>query len=266
MTKKHRSQSVHEMKTTTSVLIAIVLFLPGAVLAEPDATWHQVPGSAKDIGAGADGSVWIIGTNPSATPDDFGAHMWTGKDWRGVEGGGVRIDVDPSGNPWMVNSKGEIFRRANDTWQRMPGFAKDVGVGANGSIWIIGTNPTATPDDFGAHMWTGKDWRGVEGGGVRIDVDPSGNPWMVNSKGEVFRRANDTWQRVPGFAKDVGVGADGSVWIIGTHPSGTAANFGVHKWNGKEWQGVEGGGVQISADKAGMPWIVNATDNILYRK
>ena len=255
-----------EMRKTTSVLIALVLLVPVACFAQSDLRWHQLPGFAKDIGVGADGSVWITGTNPSATPDDFGAHKWTGKDWLGVEGGGVRIDVDPGGNPWMVNSKGEIFRRVKDAWERLPGFAKDIGVGADGSVWIIGINPSATPEDFGPHSWTGKDWRGVEGGGVRIDVDPSGNPWMVNSKGEIFRRVKDAWERLPGFAKDIGVGADGSVWIIGTNPSEATNNFGAHRWTGKDWLGVEGGGVQISVDKSGLPWMVNATGNIFNRR
>jgi Tectonin domain len=250
------------MKTTTNVLIALVLLVPGASFAQSGETWHQLPGSAKDIGVGADGTVWIIGTDPSGTADNFGAHKWTGKDWRRVEGGGVRIDVDPSGNPWMVNAKGEIFRRVKDTWEHLPGSARDIGVGADGSVWIIGTNPSGTKDNFGAHKWTGKEWRGVEGGGVRIDVDPSGNPWMVNAKGEIFRRVKNTWKPVPGSAKDIGIGADGTVWIIGTKPSGTADDFGVHQWTGKDWRGVEGGGVQISADKTGKPWMVNAMGNI----
>ena len=98
-----------EMKTTTSVLIAFVLFLRGAGFAQTGQAWRQVPGSAKDIGVGADGSVWIIGTNPSGTKDNFGVHRWTGKDWFGVEGGGVQISVDKSGEPWMVNALGNIF-------------------------------------------------------------------------------------------------------------------------------------------------------------
>jgi hypothetical protein len=176
------------MKTTTCVLFAIVLLVPGASFAQSGNAWRQLPGLAKDIGVGADGSVWIVGTNPSGTKGDFGAHRWTGKDWQGVEGGGVRIDVDPRGNPWMVNAKGEIFRRVKDTWKRVPGLAKDIGVGADGSVWIIGTNPSGTADNFGVHRWTGTDWSGVEGGGVQISVDKSGSPWMVNALGNIFIR------------------------------------------------------------------------------
>jgi hypothetical protein len=97
------------MKTTTNVLIALVLLVPGASFAQSGETWHQLPGSAKDIGVGADGTVWIIGTDPSGTADDFGAHKWTGKEWRGVEGGGVQISADKTGKPWMVNAMGNIF-------------------------------------------------------------------------------------------------------------------------------------------------------------
>ncbi|HEY5741382.1 MAG TPA: tectonin domain-containing protein, partial [Terrimicrobiaceae bacterium] len=137
---------------------------------------------------GADGSVWIVGTNPFGTEGDFGIHRWAENNWVGVEGGGVRIDVDPSGNPWMVNAKGEIFRRVKDKWERLPGHAKDIGVGADGTVWIIGTNPFSTEGDFGPHRWAENDWLGVEGGGVQISVDKSGLPWMVNSMGNIFRR------------------------------------------------------------------------------
>src|SRR6478672_8915538 len=255
-----------EMRRVTSVLLAILFLLAEASDAQSGKTWVQLPGLAKDIGVGGDGSVWIIGTNPSGTAHDFGIHRWTGNNWQGIEGGGVRIDVDQRGNPWIVNSKGEIFRRVNDGWEHLPGLAKDIGVGGDGSVWIIGTNPGGTKHDFGIHKWTGSNWQGVEGGGVRIDVDQRGNPWIVNSKGEIFRRANDRWEHLPGFAKDIGVGGDGSVWIIGTNPSGTAHDFGIHKWTGSNWQSIEGGGVQISVDSAGLPWIVNSMGNIFKRR
>jgi hypothetical protein len=255
-----------EMKRVTSVLVAVLFLLPLAVYAEAGKTWNQLPGFAKDIGVGADGSVWIIGTNPVGPGHNFGIHKWTGNNWVGVDGGGVRIAVDQSGNPWIVNADNEIFRRVDDNWNRLPGSAKDIGVGADGSVWIIGTNPIGTVDNFGIHRWTGSDWVGIEGGGVRIAVDQSGNPWIVNANGEIFQRVDDKWNRLPGFAKDIGVGADGSAWIIGTNRVGTAGNFGIHRWTGNNWVGIEGGGVQISVDHSGLPWIVNSTGNIFRRQ
>ena len=253
------------IRRVTSVLLAILFLLAEASYAQSGKTWVQQRGSAKDIGVGGDGSVWIIGTNPGGTAHDFGIHRWTGNNWQGIEGGGVRIDVDQTGNPWIVNSNGEIFRRVNDTWEHLPGSAKDIGVGGDGSVWIIGTNPGGTAHDFGIHRWTGSNWQGIEGGGVRIDVDQMGNPWIVNSNGEIFRRVNDTWVHLPGSAKDIGAGGDGSVWIIGTNPGGTAHDFGIHRWTGNNWQGIEGGGVQISVDSSGLPWIVNSMGNIFSR-
>jgi hypothetical protein len=79
-------------------------------------------------------------TNHVGSAGDFGVYHWAEINWEGVDGGGVRIDVDPNGNPWIVNSVGQIFRRANNSWQQLPGLAKDIGIGANGSAWIIGTN------------------------------------------------------------------------------------------------------------------------------
>ena len=98
-------------RRVTSVLLAILFLLAEASYAQSGKTWDQLPGFAKDIGVGGDGSVWIIGTNPGGTEHDFGIHKWTGSNWRGIEGGGVQISVDSSGLPWIVNSMGNIVRR-----------------------------------------------------------------------------------------------------------------------------------------------------------
>ena len=98
------------MRREMSVLLAILFLLAEASYAQSGKTWDQLPGFAKDIGVGGDGSVWIIGTNPGGTEHDFGIHKWTGSNWQGIEGGGVEISVDSSGLPWVVNSMGNIVR------------------------------------------------------------------------------------------------------------------------------------------------------------
>jgi len=68
---------------------------------------------------------------------------------------------------------------------------------------------------------------------VRITYDDvggiphaKGHPWVVNSNGNIYSRASGNWQQLPGLAKDIGVGADGSVWVIGMDPE--PGGYGIH--------------------------------------
>jgi hypothetical protein len=142
----------------------------------------------------------------------------------------------------------------------LPGAATDIGVGANGSVWVTGVNTVS--GGFGPWHWTGSNWAPVTGGGVGIAVDPAGNPWMVNSGDHIYHWNSSGWVVYPGEATDVGVGASGSVWITGvnTVPGG----FGLWHWSGRVWTRGTGGGVGIAVDPAGNPWVVNSGDHIYH--
>ncbi len=138
-------------------------------------------------------------------------------------------------------------------WRRFLDSAYDVGVGANGDVWVIGTDPQ--PGGYGIYHIHGFGGFAVEGGALRIDVDSFGRPWVVNVNREIYRLESDGhWQRMPGFASDIGIGADGSVWI---------ANFGgVYYWNGLEWINSGGAGRRIDVGPNGQPWVVSFSDRI----
>ena len=72
--------------------------------------WRQLPGSGNDVGVGANGTAWAIGTN--ATVGGYGIYRWKGDAWEEMPGGGARIAVDPQGNAWVVNSAGNIYQWA----------------------------------------------------------------------------------------------------------------------------------------------------------
>jgi Tectonin domain len=144
------------------------------------------------------------------------------------------------------------------TWLQLPGAGTDVGVGADGSLWVIGTN--GTTGGFGIFRWNGTSWDQVDGGGVRIAVDPNGAPWVVNNRNQIFQMVGGTWELRPGAGTDIGVGADGSVWVIGTN--GTTGGFGIFRWNGTSWDQVDGGGVNISVDEGGPALVTNDRNHI----
>ncbi len=222
----------------------------------PFPEWRQLLGYAYDIGVGANGDVWVIGTDPQ--PGGYGIYHIDGFGGFAVEGGALRIDVDPFGRPWVVNFDHEIYRlESNGFWTRMPGFALDIGIGANGDVWVTNFE--------GVYYWNGLDWINFGGSGSRIDVGPNGQPWVVGFSDRIYTLVNGFWQQLPGEAGDIGVGADGSVWVIGV-PSDDFFDFdglqGIYRWNGFDWDQVIGDGLDISVGPDGQPWVTNAWGEI----
>ena len=157
---------------------------------------------------------------------------------------------------WGINNfaldTNQLGLTTQPNWQRLPGEAIDIGIGADGSVWIIGLD--ARHGGYRIYHWSGQNWIRVEGSAVRIDVDPAGNPWVVNQSHEIYRWRSNGWQRMPGDARDIGVGANGAVWV--------ASGDGVFRWNGVGWDRTSGSAVRIDVDAAGNPWVIDHTDDI----
>ena len=157
---------------------------------------------------------------------------------------------------WGINNFGletnQLGVSAQPNWQRLPGEAVDIGIGADGSAWIIGLD--ARHGGYRIYNWTAQGWLRIEGSAVRIDVDPAGNPWIVNASHEIYRWHGTGWQRLPGSARDIGIGANGAVWV--------ASGSGVYRWNGSGWDRTSGSAVRIDVDAAGNPWVIDHTDDI----
>src|SRR5262249_12506057 len=64
-----------------------------------------------------------------------------------------------------------------------------------------------------------------------------------------------SWVNVPGGALDIGVGSEGSVWIVGTDQS-------VWKYASGGWVKANGALTNIAVDNKGNPWGVNVNTQI----
>lgn len=219
--------------------------------------WEWLPADALDIGVGADGTAWAVCSD--AYGYAYGLCVWDGYDWYEAGGAAIRVDVDPLGRPWIVNDDHEIWRlERSGFWVRMHGAAHDIGVGADGSVWVVGV--TERRGGYEIFKLGKYGWIRVDGTGVRIDVDPQGRPWVINHDDEIFRLENGFWRRMPGKAKDIGIGADGSVWVIGAEER--AGGYSVYRFNGTGWDKVPGSARQISVGPDGEPWVVNRDGDI----
>ena len=150
---------------------------------------------------------------------------------------------------------------SNATFSKQPGAGSDIAVGADSSVWIVGT--ANIPGGHGIYRWTGTGWAAVAGAAVAIAVGPDGSPWVVNSSHNLYHRVGASWVRLPGAGTDIAVGANGSVWVVGTN--NVAGGHGIYRWTGTGWAAVAGGAVAIAVGPDGSPWVVNSSHNLYHR-
>ncbi|MCX6180859.1 MAG: matrixin family metalloprotease [Bacteroidetes bacterium] len=225
----------------------------------PTDTWQQLFTNASDVGVGTKGTVWALSKTP--TNGGYTIYKYNGSSFKLIPGGAIAIDVDGEGNPWVVNSYGNIFRGTpQGVWTRIQGSAKDIGVGANGIVYIIGTDPKYGGYNIARYNGTG--WTTISGAATRISVDNQGNPWVVNSYGNVFRLTNGTFINVGGPATDIGCGADGSTFI--TTKTSVNGNYTIKKFTENGWIDFNGGAIKLDVSDAGGPYAVT-TSGSLYR-
>ena len=70
------------------------------------------------------------------------------------------------------------------------------------------------------------------------------------------------WEQIDGEATDIGIGADGSVWVIGGSKTKINGGYGIYRLSVRGWEQIDGGAVQISVDNRGTPWVVDLEDYI----
>ena len=123
-----------KLRTTFRTALLLAALTPAARAIEM--YWEPLPGRAKDIAVGADGSVWIVGSG--VTNGDV--YKWNGSSWVLIGGSGVLIAVGPQGDPWVVNFASDLYHRTNNQWNLVTqsGSATGVGVGADGTVLITG--------------------------------------------------------------------------------------------------------------------------------
>ena len=219
--------------------------------------WTLVDGNAIDIGAGADGSVWCIGT-------DMRVYRYTGSDWEDMDfGNALRIDAAPDGSAWVVRNDGQVWHLLRGdqipVWQlpvAVAADAMDIGIGADGTVWF--TSPEGKIYRYYKND-AEEGWEDMFGTAQRIDVDNDGVARVVQENGAIwhYNGSPGSWTQSWESATDIGIGADGTIWI--THTNGS-----IYRWNTTEsgWQKSNGTAAQISAGQNGIPWVVQTNTQI----
>lgn len=233
------------IKNTIFLMVFILVLLTGSTNAQ---VWENIPGHAKAIAVGGDSTdiVWILG-------QDNSAYKWNESSfaWQTFGGGAEKITVTDSGTPWVVN-KEQIYRLRGQTWQNMPGKARDIAAGG-GSVWVLGESGAAfkwNEDSFS--------WQDFGGKATSITVDGNGIPWVINDK-QIYRLRGQTWQNMPGQAEAIGAGGD-EIWVVGESDA-------VYRWNEDSfsWSDLGGKVSAVDAGGTGTPYAIENNGTQVYR-
>jgi kumamolisin len=231
--------------------------------------WQMIPGLAFDLAAADDGSVWVVSTLPSGAFGS-GIYHWNGATWDSIPGGGRRIAVSGQ-RVYATIATAQMLLYESGSWQATNLFAHDLAAGPDGSVWCVGTTPIQ--GGFPIYRWS--PYGCVEipsSGAIRIAIGPDGLPWVITWQMQILRSTAFGWQSlpppprksglVPGEGVDLGIGSNGSVWLVTNPPTDEPSIF---HWNGRSWDPVEGAGVAVSVRPDGLPWVITPRAEIYAR-
>jgi hypothetical protein len=252
-------------------------FPPGATLAYE---WEPMPGRATDIGA-SDNTIFVNNSNGYIYKWNHADSVWN----QFMDGGNViHLDAKGSDELVVVNNKGRLYYRdtSSNKWvlDQHASALYDVGIGEDGTLWVTTVkdmmggventlnfnhlfNQKTTHNEFDQRYEyaiyrkkPGQNWQKMPGSLVRIDVDKNGNAWGINRKQEIYRWTGNDWEKIEGYAVDIGVGG-GNVWVVNSD------GFVFHFIPGsKSWVRITGLGRNISVDGKGHLWLVNSQGEI----
>jgi hypothetical protein len=237
-------------------LLASDLFDDVSVPARPPAlftrllSWQRVRGQAQDISIGADGTVLTVDREGSLW-------QWKGKNnWSMLPGQVVRVAVAADGSAWAVLRSGRVARQVRGFWQEAGFDAVAIAAAARGDVWALRTDGQLALLARDASQWQ---LLHDNGGAVALAAGKNGEPWIIDSAGEVRSRPADVWLAHPGIrAVSLAVGPEGTVYA-------TTADLAIYWLDPREqqWKPASGKAARIAVGPKGAPWVIGANDEVL---
>ena len=207
------------------------------------ADWNFTNLQARDVGVNSEGELYAAGLDGYLYFYEFLNNRWKKVDGDYEMTSIKRVDVSYDGVPYVVTSCGDTFYLScENRWIRLPGCAKDIGTGRGGEIFKTGCDEREGGYGVyrlfckceckncyqGCQRWKKARtcsgncdekkkcyWFRIDGGGVRIDVAPSGWPYVINADQQLQGYDGTDWVTISGIKFiDVTVSNEGLVFAI----------------------------------------------------
>ncbi len=246
--------------------MAKTAILPSSAMSSPRSTqsdiqglnWTQIAGSATQVTASTDGSIWVLSTGPSG-PDKYIWHYANGT-WTNISGLASQLAIAPTGTLYAINSGGGTFSYSNGAWTALGGGAQALTAASDGSTYVL-SNGGSGPDRAIWHNVSGA-WSQVPGAGTGIDASwdtgsygasggsvNSGGLYIINSVGAIYYENPDhSFSTLPGNASAISATTSGGVFVLG-YPTNSGGNqIYYYNLSSSSYSNESGSGVSIATD------------------
>lgn len=253
--------------------------LPRSAMSSPISTkgdiqgvsWTQIPGSASQVSASTDGSIWVLSTQPSG-PDKYIWHYVNGA-WSNISGLASQLAIAPNGTLYAINSGGGTYSYSNGSWTALGGGASALTAAADGSTYVL-SNGGSGPDRAIWHNVSGT-WSQVPGSGTTLAASwdtsaysgtygsvNAGGLYILNSVGSIYyENPGGTFASFPGNGSAVAASTTGGMFVLGYPASASGNTIYYFDLNASAWKPESGAGVSIASDGAHL-YVVGASGGI----
>jgi hypothetical protein len=250
--------------------------------------WYNTNLKAQDIGANSQGDLYVVDVKGKLYKYEFLSDSFTHMEGDFELTKIKRVDVNWDGMPYVITETGDTYYLSCDhKWMRLPGCASDIGIGRGGEIYKTGCD-IRSDGGYGIYrlycscpstccykgcqnwkkpfkfIWGYKpdertcEWFRIEGNGVKIDVAPSGNPYVIDYNGDIYQYDGTNWRKIPTLTKayDLTVSNEGVLLFIGQD----ANIYKLADETKGKWIQLSGQGDAITAGPFTQPWVIRHSD------
>ncbi len=218
------------MAQTTILPASAMKSPPHSDIAQPPLSWTPIPGSASQVAASPDGSLWVLSDQPSGA-DKYIWHYASGA-WTNISGLASNISVAADGSLWAINSGGGIYHYVSGTWTSPGGGASNtITADSSGGVYVL-SNGGAGPDRAIWHYSSGTGWVQQSGAGTALAANwdtnnfplgsvgsgtvKAGGVYILNSLGAIwYENSDQTFAQIPGAASAITPTTNGGFFVLG---------------------------------------------------
>ena len=208
--------------------------------------WRSLPGELADIAINDVAQAYAVSISGEAL-------RWRATDqrWSRMSGKFIRITGAEGNRPWAVSKEGIVSRFNGLWWEAKGNDVLDVAGDAIGNVVIAGNGAPV-------QKWEplSNSWQNIKDDfvAIRVALGPNGQPWVIDKEFRIFRFVANAWQSLPGFARDIAVGGNGTAVIADRDGR-------IRVWlpEEKRWNIVSGieNAAGVAATPKGHPWVVD---------